>query len=147
MIVINFMDRGIKLEKFLLGIDNGGTVIKAALFTLDGKELAVASRQTVLVTPHPGWTERDMEELWRQNCACIRQVITGSGVNPAAIAGIAVCGHGKGLYLWGKTVNPPITGSFPRITVPGSTRKSGKKTEPSILSIRGSVSRSWLASR
>jgi L-xylulokinase len=98
------------LEKFLLGIDNGGTVIKAALFTLAGKELAVASRQTALITPHPGWTERDMEELWQQNCACIRQVITGSGVNPAAIAGTAVCGHGKGLYLWGKNGKPAYNG-------------------------------------
>jgi L-xylulokinase len=32
--------------KYLLGVDNGGTMIKAALFTLDGKEVSAASRAT-----------------------------------------------------------------------------------------------------
>jgi L-xylulokinase len=98
------------MEQYVLGIDNGGTVIKAALFSLNGKELAVASRQTVLQTPHPGYMERDMEELWRQNCACIRQAIADSAVPPSSIAGLAVCGHGKGLYPWGKNGKPAYNG-------------------------------------
>jgi L-xylulokinase len=98
------------MEQLVLGIDNGGTVIKAALFTLQGKELAVASRQTAVLTPRPGYTERDMEELWENNCACIRQVIADSGIAPSAIAGVAVCGHGKGLYAWGKNGKPAYKG-------------------------------------
>jgi L-xylulokinase len=97
-------------EKYLLGLDNGGTIIKAALFTLAGKEVVVASRSTEISTPQPGWTERDMETLWEQNCACVRQVITGAGVKPDSIAGIAVCGHGKGLYAWGKDNKPAYSG-------------------------------------
>jgi L-xylulokinase len=98
------------MEKCLLGIDNGGTLIKAALFTMKGKEIATASRQTVLITPQPGYTERDIEELWEQNCACIRQVISDSGIEPGSIAGIGVCGHGKGLYAWGKNGKPACNG-------------------------------------
>jgi L-xylulokinase len=51
-----------------------------------------------------------MEELWEQNCACIRQVIADSGIDPAAIAGVGVCGHGKGLYAWGKNGKPAYNG-------------------------------------
>jgi L-xylulokinase len=98
------------MQKYVLGIDNGGTVIKAALFTLDGRELAAASRQTAVLTPRPGYTERDMEDLWAQNCACIRQVLAGSGADPGAVAGVAVCGHGKGLYPWGKDGKPAYNG-------------------------------------
>jgi L-xylulokinase len=98
------------MDTFLLGIDNGGTMIKAALFTLEGKEAGVASRATEVITPHPGWTERDMENLWEQNCACIRQVLADTGVKPEAIVGLAVCGHGKGLYPWGKDGKPAYWG-------------------------------------
>jgi L-xylulokinase len=98
------------MNTYLLGLDNGGTVIKAALFTLEGKEIGVASRATEITTPHSGWTERDMETLWEQNCACVRQVLADTGVKPEAIAGAAVCGHGKGLYPWGKDNKPAYRG-------------------------------------
>ena len=98
------------MKNYVLGIDNGGTVIKAALFDTEGKEIAVASRQTSLITPKPGYTERCMEELWEQNCACIRQVIAESGIAPEAIAGVGVCGHGKGLYPWGINGKPAHNG-------------------------------------
>lgn len=98
------------MEKYLIGMDNGGTVIKAALFTLEGREVAVASRQTDVLTPRPGYTERDMEKLWEQNCACIRQILADSGADPSSIVGLAVCGHGKGLYPWGKNGKPAYNG-------------------------------------
>jgi L-xylulokinase len=102
------------MEQYVLGIDNGGTLIKAALFTSTGKELVVASRPTTVLVPRPGYTERDMEELWEQNCACIREVLakskTNFGIDPQAVAGIGVCGHGKGLYPWGKNGKPAYNG-------------------------------------
>ncbi|MDR2485306.1 MAG: carbohydrate kinase [Treponema sp.] len=98
------------MDKYLLGLDNGGTMIKAAVFTLEGKECGVASRATEIRSPRPGWTERDMETLWKQNCACIRQAIAAAGIKPEGVAGVAVCGHGKGLYAWGKDNRPAYPG-------------------------------------
>lgn len=37
--------------KYFLGIDNGGTMAKAALFDERGRELAVSSAATRLITP------------------------------------------------------------------------------------------------
>ena len=87
--------------RYVLGLDNGGTMTKAALFEETGREVAVASRETPLSTPHTGWNERDMEELWQANAACIREILTTSGVASEQIAGVGCTGHGKGLYLWG----------------------------------------------
>ena len=98
------------MEKYILGIDNGGTLIKAALYNMEGKEIAVASRQTALITAQPGYSERCMNELWDQNCACIQEVITNSGIAPEKIAGAAVCGHGKGLYMVDKNGKPLYNG-------------------------------------
>ncbi len=95
---------------YFLGIDNGGTNTKAALFDAAGVLKGVASRTTGALNPAPGVVERDMEEMWRDNCAVIRELLAATGVPPGDIAGIACCGHGKGLYLWGRDDRPVRNG-------------------------------------
>jgi len=51
-----------------------------------------------------------MEEMWQANCTVIRNVLRDSGIAPGDVAGVAVCGHGKGLYLWGKDGRPTRNG-------------------------------------
>ena len=93
-----------------MGLDNGGTTTKAAVYDETGREVGVASRETAMLTPRPGWTERDMEEQWQANCAVIREVLEATGIPAKDIAALAVCGHGKGLYLWGKDGRPARNG-------------------------------------
>ena len=96
--------------KYYLGLDNGGTTTKAALYDRMGREMGVASCDTRMLTPRPGFVERDMEEMWQANCTVIRQVLEKTGVDPGDVAGVGVCGHGKGLYLWGKDDRPARNG-------------------------------------
>lgn len=91
---------------YYLGLDNGGTATKAGLYSELGEEVAVAVQETKALLPKPGFVERDMEEMWRANCQVIRSVLEKSGVSPKDIRAAAVCGHGKGLYLWGKNGAP-----------------------------------------
>lgn len=91
---------------YYLGIDNGGTTTKAALYDETGREIQVASCSSGTIASQPGYCERDMETMWEDNCRMIRTVLEKSGVNPAEIACISCCGHGKGLYLWGKDGHP-----------------------------------------
>jgi L-xylulokinase len=94
------------MAQYLLGIDNGSTVSKAALFDLHGKEIAVASCKADTEYPHPGWTERDMEMLWQSTASAIREVLAKSGAKPEEIAGIGNTGHGNGVYLLDKQGHP-----------------------------------------
>ena len=87
------------MAKYLLGVDNGCTMSKAALFTLDGREKAVAGRKTRALTPKAGWMERDVPEMWRATSAAIREVMRKARVRPADVAAVACAGHGNGLYL------------------------------------------------
>lgn len=96
--------------RYLMGIDNGGTFSKAAIFDENGHQISVASVPTVTITPKPGYTERDMEELWKVNAQAVREAIEKSGINPADIAGVSFSGHGKGLYLVGKDGKPSYNG-------------------------------------
>lgn len=94
------------MTRYYLGLDNGGTTTKAALYDRQGREIGVASVATAMLTPRPGFVERDMEEMWQANCRVIRDLLGKTGVQPEEIAGVGICGHGKGLYLWGKDGKP-----------------------------------------
>jgi L-xylulokinase len=89
-----------------LGIDNGGTMSKAAVFDASGKELSVASRRVNMLSPRTGWSERDMNRLWTDTAAAIREAIQKAGVAPEQIRGVACTGHGNGLYLLDKKGKP-----------------------------------------
>lgn len=96
--------------RYLMGIDNGGTFSKAAIFDENGRQISVASVPTMTLTPKPGYTERDMEELWQVNAKAVRQAIEKSKIDPSDIAGVSFSGHGKGLYLVGKDGKPSYHG-------------------------------------
>lgn len=94
------------MKKYFMGIDNGGTMTKAAIFDSDGKEIAVASENTPVISTKEGFQERDMMVLWETTCKAISKAIEKSGIDASLIIGIGCTGHGKGLYLWGKDNKP-----------------------------------------
>jgi L-xylulokinase len=50
-------------QAYFLVIDNGGTMSKAAIFDVCGKELSVASSRVRQLTQRVGWNEHEMERL------------------------------------------------------------------------------------
>ena len=140
--------------KYLMGIDNGGTFSKAAIFDEEGHQIAVASEPTVTITPKPGYTERDMDELWQVNAKAIRDAIKKSGIDPKDIAGVSFSGHGKGLYLVGKDGKPSYNGiistdarawAYPKKwKEDGTAKKVYEKTYQDILACQPVSLLAWL---
>ncbi|MEG2709103.1 MAG: FGGY family carbohydrate kinase, partial [Vagococcus sp.] len=97
-------------KRYILGIDNGGTNTKAAIYDMSGKELAVSSRGTKMLTPRPFFTERSIPELIEATIEVIKNAINKSGVDPEAIVGVSCTGHGNGLYLMGEEFTPVRNG-------------------------------------
>ncbi|HTZ51270.1 MAG TPA: FGGY family carbohydrate kinase, partial [Spirochaetia bacterium] len=95
---------------YFIGIDNGGTGTKAVVFDRSGTARGSASRKVPMILPEPGFTERDMEVLWKASCDAVRSAIGSAGVDPRDIGGVACTGHGKGLYLWGRDGKPAYNG-------------------------------------
>jgi L-xylulokinase len=98
------------MKTYFMGIDNGGSLCKAVIFDINGKEIASASSRLNMITPQAGFTERDMDDLWKVNCKVIREVIENGSLKAEDIRGVACTGHGKGLYLWGKDDKPCYNG-------------------------------------
>ncbi|MBW2429604.1 MAG: carbohydrate kinase [Deltaproteobacteria bacterium] len=98
------------MSEYLLGIDNGNTISKAAIFDLQGREMQIASRQVKSDFPHKGWTERSMDELWQSTAKTVKEALSQSGLKPEQIIGVGTTGHGNGLYLIDKEGRPARPG-------------------------------------
>jgi L-xylulokinase len=142
------------MSSYFIGIDNGGTLCKAVVFDVHGKSVGKAVEKLVLLTPQSGFTERDMNELWRVNHSVILNAIKISGINPTQIKGIACSGHGKGLYLWGKDGKPARNGIVSTDTRAGSVVAQWMKegvadkifpiTQQSIMACQQVALLSWI---
>ncbi len=88
-----------KKTTYLMGIDNGGTVTKAALYDTAGNEIAVAAEKSPVRFPHAGHAEKDMRGLWAANVRVIGEVARKARIAPGQIAAVGVTGHGNGMYL------------------------------------------------
>lgn len=112
-----------KRSQYLMGIDNGGSNTKCAVFDLQGNEIAAASATVPVNQPAPGFVERDPEQVWRSNCAVIRQALRSSGLRPDQIAAVSLCGYGGGICLLderGRCVRPIIVSTDTRASTPAS---------------------------
>ena len=92
--------------QYLLGLDNGNTVTKAAIFDIQGNEIAVASEDVRSYYPHSHHVERDMHELWQQSSKAILKAINLAGIDSRDIKAVGCSGHGNGLYLLDKQQAP-----------------------------------------
>lgn len=90
----------------LMGIDMGGTMVKAALFDTAGKELAVHGERLTVLYPGKDMNERSLDEAEEKTYQVIRSVISKSGVDPKDILGIGVTGQANGLYMLDENGKP-----------------------------------------
>lgn len=86
------------MRPVLVGVDAGTTNIKTATFTLEGKELTRAARETPLEMPREGWVEQDMAATWDRAAATIREAVDALGGDAEVIA-LGVTGQGDGCWL------------------------------------------------
>jgi len=96
--------------RYLLGIDNGGTVTKAGIYDLAGTEIAVSAVKTEMHFPKPGHAEKDVDALWAANARVISEVVRKARIDSSDVAAVAVTGHGNGMYLVGADGTPAWNG-------------------------------------
>ena len=94
------------MAKYLLGIDNGGSDIKCAIFDTLGKEISTSSTQVKIVTPKAGFTERDANDVWKANVKVIREAIEKANIDSSDIEAIGITAYGNGLVFVDENIEP-----------------------------------------
>lgn len=90
------------MPNYVIGVDNGGTFIKAAIYDESGQMVGLAKEPGQVINNSPGLVERDQQLLWDANCACIKNAIQNSGIDPKNILALGFAGQGKGVYMLGE---------------------------------------------
>lgn len=86
------------MNSYLMGIDNGGSAIKCAIFKNDGTTVSVCSRPAPPYLPG-GFSNRDPEAVWSVNCQVIGEALEKARLTGSDIAALSVCGYGGGVCL------------------------------------------------
>jgi len=92
--------------KCLMGIDMGGTMVKAAIFNAEGKELVTKGKRLTILYPGKDMNERSIDEAEQMTFQAIKEAIDASGVDPADILGIGVTGMANGAYMFDENNKP-----------------------------------------
>jgi len=102
--------KGAVMSSYLLGIDSGGTMTKAALFTTEGREVAAEYRPVPMLFPDEGFTERGPLAMWAATCESIASVIGTAAIDPGDILAVCATGYGSGLYCIDAAGEPTCDG-------------------------------------
>ena len=92
-------------ETFLLAVDQGTTSTRAALYGLDGRERAAASRPLRQHYPADGWVEHDPEEILACVVAVIREVLERA---PGTVAALGITNPRQTTVVWDRETGRPI---------------------------------------
>lgn len=81
--------RGERRPPYILAIDAGTEAIKAGLFDLHGRRVAIGSRTYPTYFPAPGWAEQDPADWWAGLVGAVQDCLQAANVAPGDIAGIS----------------------------------------------------------
>ncbi|MGO4835925.1 FGGY family carbohydrate kinase, partial [Rhizobiaceae sp. 2RAB30] len=87
------------MSRYLLGIDAGSTMTKAAVFDRDGTEIASSGHRIVIHRPQPGWCEIDPIAAWEAAAAAIRDALDKAGITGDDIAAVGLSAAMVGIWL------------------------------------------------
>lgn len=86
--------------RYLLGVDLGGSSVKATLLSEQGQTAATASEEYLTYYPRDRWAEHNPEELYAAFCKVTRRLLAECGVPKEEIIALAVSAASQsGIYL------------------------------------------------
>jgi len=98
------------MTALLLGIDEGTTAVKAALFDRDLRLVAEARRPVPVTHPHPGWVEQDPELVLGAVVDAVAEVLEHGGGREVLAAGLDH--QGESVLAWdarsGRALTPVV---------------------------------------
>lgn len=90
---------------YYIGIDSGGTFMKAALFNAKGEQIGLSRVSATVINNKQGWVERDLDDLWGNAKTVIKKLLESTKIDPKLIKGLSISAQGKGVYLLDKKGN------------------------------------------
>ena len=92
----------------ILAIDQSTSATKAVLFDARGKALDKASRSHRQIYPQPGWVEHDVEEIWQNVLAVVREIAKRNRKKISQIAGLSLSNQRETVVVFDRRTGRPL---------------------------------------
>lgn len=92
----------------ILAIDQSTSATKAVLFDAQGRLVDKASRAHKQIYPQPGWVEHDVEEIWRNVLAVIREVVGRNRRKLSQLAGLSITNQRETVLVFDRKTGKPL---------------------------------------
>lgn len=79
-----------------ISVDAGTTLIKSVAYAEDGSVVHLARRPTTVASPHPGFAEQNMDEVWNAVADAVREAARAVG---GQVTMISMTAQGDGCWL------------------------------------------------
>ena len=93
-------------DRLLLGIDEGTTGVKAALFDRELKPVAEARRDKVNRHPQPGWVEQDGDEVLAAVVEAVGELLADA---PGEVVACGLDHQGESVLAWDAESGEPLS--------------------------------------
>jgi glycerol kinase len=94
--------------RHVIAIDQGTTSTRAVAFDASARAVAIARREHTQHYPASGWVEHDVEDIWRDTLATVREVIERSAVGLQSIAALGITNQRETVVIWERADGAPI---------------------------------------
>lgn len=95
-------------ERVILAIDQGTTSSRAVLFDRYGRVLGSEQQEIDQIYPRPGWVNQDAMHIWDVTRTVMQRVVTSTGVDVNAIAGIGITNQRETTLIWDRSTGTPV---------------------------------------
>lgn len=86
--------------RYLLGVDHGGSSVKATLLSEAGQTVATATEEYKTLYPRERWAEHDPEELYAAFCKVTKRLLASCEIPAEQITALAISAASQsGIYL------------------------------------------------
>jgi xylulokinase len=96
---------------YLIGFDAGTSSTRCILIDQAGRLIASSTEEYDMDTPRPGWAQQHPDLWWEAAVKTVKEVLSGSGIDPSDIAAIGISGQMHGSVFLdrdGKVIRPAL---------------------------------------
>ena len=97
------------MNKYILGIDEGTTSVRAGLYNIGQNKLEFVAQQPIdIFCPHDGWVEQDGEKIYSAVCKVIEDVILQNQVDVKNILALSITNQRETTVAWDKNTGESV---------------------------------------
>lgn len=116
--------------KYLVGLDEGTTSVRAVLYDITSHQIIKQCKQPItMFYPQNGWVEQDATQILQATNSVLNNVL--SGLNASEVVGIGITNQRETVVAWNKQTKQPICNAI--VWQCRRTSKRCKQIKPNIM--------------